>query len=375
MPKKTATQKTFEPAEASTRLKARLARMFDLEAEIERLDKILRWPHYEGSQKSPGVKYELQTATMNLREVRGQLSYAKQTLENERQRGERHMNSELRPEFKKAEDDFQAKTQEFERAERQVARLKEKHDALRTELDAAKAELAELKKGCGVEEALSFQQSLAEAKERLPELKGLVEEQEWLIREAKATIPSAEQLLERREDILAGLSTGDATEGQLNAIGKEIEALNSQIAAASAKASEIIAKAEPTLSGLRRKLADTERELEKLTLQKPDVARLILKSQAALVYSDYVKLGEQLGEKFVQMMSLNALICSVPERRHVDHSILLSAFQMKIPRFKVGLDAEAPSMSTVFSAVEQRIDLAREEEKARLKAEGITLLD
>jgi len=250
-----------------------------------------------------------------------------------------------------------------------------RRQALLTARETAEKELAELRKGCGIEEALSFQQSLAEAEQRVPELKALVDEQERVIREAKATIPSAEQLLERREDILAGLSTGDATEAQLKAVDQELEALNTLIADASAKASQIVAKAEPTLAGLRRKLADAERELKKLTLQKPDVARLILKTQAALVYSDYLSLGEQLGEKFVKLMSLNALICSVPERRHIDHSILLMAPVMKIPRFKIGPDAEAPSMSTVFAAAEQRTDLTREAERARLKAEGFTLLD
>ena len=203
----------------------------------------------------------------------------------------------------------------------------------------------------------------------------MIAEQEQAIAAAKAAIPSAKQLLERREDILAGLSTGDATEGQLKAIDRELEALNTQIADASAKAADIISQAESTLAGLRRKLKEAEEDRDELLRQKPEVARLVLKTQAAVLYSDYLKLGKELGEKFVRLMSLNALICSIPERRRVDHSILLMAGVMKIPRFKIGPDEEAPSMSTVFAAAEQRIDLAREVEKARLKAAGFTLLD
>jgi len=354
--KKSTAKKQPELAEAGVRLQARLDRIEQLEREITDL------------RRSNGALPIHQAL-----ETKRNASWLKRQAQEKLERDSM---------FGLTSDERRALQAECEKTQQECGRTASVLGALEAERanllaarEAAEKELAELKKGCGIDEALSFQQSLAEAGQRIPELKALVEEQERLIQQAKGSIPSAERLQERREDLLAGLSTGDATEAQLKAVDKELEALNAQIADASAKTSEIIATAQARLGGLRRMLKEAEQELEKLTLQKPDVARLVLKSQAALVYSDYLKLGEQLGQKFVEMMSLNALICSVPERRHIDHSILLMAFQMKIPRFKIGADAEAPSMSTVFSAAEQRIDLAREAEKARLQAEGITLLD
>jgi len=356
--KKTA-KKQPELAESGIRLQARLDRIEQLEKEISYLCR---------------NKLQIGPALSARNNARQQARLAQQKLEDmssRRMDGDGMTNGERRA----AQLEVEQAQDVYHRAEAALAQMEAEKSAQQAARETAAKELAELRKGCGMEEALSFQQSLAEAEQRVPDVKALVEEQERVIREAKATIPSAEQLLERRQDILAGLSTGDATEAQLKTVDQELETMNIQIADASAKASDIIHTAEARLAGLRRMLKAAEDELQKLTLQKPDVARLVLKSQAALVYSDYLKLGEQLGQKFVEMMSLNALICSVPERRQIDHSILLMASVMKIPRFKIGADAEAPSMSTVFSAAEQRIDLAREAEKARLQAEGFTLLD
>jgi chromosome segregation ATPase len=350
--KKSTAKKRPGLAEAGVRLQARVERISKLEQTIDGL-------HRQLNQVNPGVKLNEKWAARHL------VDSAKFALSGCSDSSQRAM----------CKKSLQAEQERCRLAEVAHQEEEAKEQRLRAELAAAENELADLRRGCGIEEALSFQQSLDEAEKRIPEVKALIEEQERLIQEAKATIPSADTLQERREDILAGLSTGDATEAQLNAVDQELEALNAQIADASAKASEILGKAEPTLAGLRRKLKEAEEYLEELLLQKPEVTRLVLKSEAALVYFDYLKLGQELGEKFVRLMSLNALICSVPERRHVDHSILLMASVMKIPRFKIGPDAEAPSMSTVFSAVEQRIDLAREVEKQRLQAEGLTLLD
>lgn len=354
------TKKQPELAEAGVRLQAQMDRIEQLEKEITGLRR---------------NKLEISPALQARNNARWLARQAEQKLEDQSRRylgpGDGMTNAErpaLQREIQEAQD-------EYRRAEAALAQMEAEKAAQQAARKTAEAELADLKKGCGIDHALAFQQELAEAEKRVPEVKALVDEQERVIREAKATIPSAEQILERREDILAGLSTGDATEAQLKAVDQELETLNSHIADASAKSSEIIATAEARLAGLRRMLKDAEQQLEKLTLQKPEVARLFLKTQAALVYSDYLNLGEQLGEKFVKLMSLNALICSVPERRHIDHSILLMASVMKIPRFKIGPDAEAPSMSTVFAAAEQRIDLAREAEKSRLKGEGFSLLD
>lgn len=355
--KKSTAKKQPELAEAGLRLQAQLDRIEELE---QRIAALRRWSNTAAIQQALNEK----------REASYQVKLLKEKLEFALANGglTREERQAVQNKIQTAEEQVRRATA----AHLEASQIEEQRCADR---EAAERELADLRKGCGPDAALEFQRELIEAEERVPELKALVEEQERLIAAANVSVPSAVQLQQRREDILAGLSTGDATEVQLRAIDKEIEALNSQIADASAKASEILSKAEPTLAGLRRKLADAEGQVKKLTLQKPDVARLVLKTQAASVYADYLRLGEELGEKFVKLMSLNALICSVPERRHIDHSILLMASLMKIPRFKVGPDSEAPSMSTVFSAAEQRIDLAREVEKARLKAEGFTLLD
>lgn len=340
-----------ELAEASVQLQARIERIAHLERRIEDL------VHIRGSNDRSAA---LLTAR---NEARFRVRLAEQKLGT--------ASPEQRASFEAA---LRAAQKEFAGADLAYRENQETVESIRAELTAAQEELTQLKSGCGVEEALAFQHSLAEAEQRVPELKALVAEQERIIAEAQASVPSATELLERREDILAGIATGDATEAELKAVDKELENLNARIADASAKASEVMATAGPRLAGLQRMLKDAEQRLGKLKEQKPEVTRQFLKTQAALVYGDYLKLAHQLGEKFVQLMSLNALICEVPERRRVDHSILLMAFTMKIPRFKVGPDREAPSMSTVFDATQQRIDIAKEAERQRLIEEGVTLL-
>jgi hypothetical protein len=154
-------------------------------------------------------------------------------------------------------------------------------------------------------EAVLSNQSAGEA---VTKLIGVLKEgiylQERIIATAEAVADKAEDLGRRREDLFAEIAVGTAKPGDLVKLDAEIARKKKGFQ----EAEEAVAPARQALAGLRRKLGETELELEAITKERRFVREALYEFEAEKVGADYIKAAAELHAILGRLVGLNELV-------------------------------------------------------------------
>lgn len=156
--------------------------------------------------------------------------------------------------------------------------------------------------------ALEYQQSLQAARDNVAWLKRLVSDQEIKLGEGlEKDDKQLDQLQIRREEILASIAAGEATQEALAGIDSDISDLVEDGDGSRAAGLRQFRDVNQTLSGLRRRLATAEGQLVELESQKSAIVRQLIISKAERLGGEYIALAHALRECFMRLVGLDEL--------------------------------------------------------------------
>jgi chromosome segregation ATPase len=207
-------------------------------------------------------------------------------------------------------------TQEKERFEQ----LKTKVEIAAKEAGEAEARLEELQEeekaiiaevfdlDTAVEETILFRTRLSDAAQKVTQLQEQIALQEEVSDKTRSGLPSLDKLNRKREDLLAEIATGNATECQLSELDTLIESEKKRVSVALEDAETTIEHARQTIAGLNRKLTEAEDDLATLELRDKAVISRFLRVEAEKAGSDYARLAGELVGKFRRLVALGRIM-------------------------------------------------------------------
>lgn len=181
---------------------------------------------------------------------------------------------------------------------------------------------------------LEVQGRINRAREAAETIRGAIAHQEKLIQETEAAIPTVHGLAQKREDLLADIAMGADRGKELVELDQEIDAASSTATAAKEKAKAAAGPAKQAISGLARKLAEVEADIQyALSKDLPAAVEKFLLEKATAASEEYMELAKALIGKHLQICGLGSLI----ERRGGSpKKILTSGWDdFKIPSFNL----------------------------------------
>jgi len=206
-----------------------------------------------------------------------------------------------------------------------------------------------------VEETILFRTRLSDAVKKVTGIREQIALQEEAIDTTRAGLPSLDELNRKREDLLAEIATGNASENQLSELDSLIESEKEKASEALKGAETIIEHARQTIAGLSRKLTKAEDELAMLELNDKAVVSRFLRIEAEKAGSDYARLAKALVGKFRQLVALGKImhargLASIGEDnlRH-----------FAIPRFMLNVHDQAGSEGWYFDGNPVLLNLQR----------------
>jgi hypothetical protein len=198
-------------------------------------------------------------------------------------------------------------------------------------------EISDLKRGPAgmmfdfqAEDILAYQEEKAKAEGAVASLEESIRQQEAVIETAMASVPVAPDFARQREDLLAEVAIGGATEADLQELDREAAGATDAVNKAKADAQEIIAPARQTISGLRRKLATAQDELSTIKAIGPDVMNQYFRSEAERLGSEYVALALQLIDRYEKLLAYDKMLGHPSQLRTIRcGDIMLPTFRLK----------------------------------------------
>lgn len=187
------------------------------------------------------------------------------------------------------------------------------------------------KLGDPLEEVLAFQEAVVSAQQKVAFLTEAITGQEAIIRKINADLPSQGDLLRKRQDILAEIAIGSATQGDLEELDKQIAKEQEKISKAQKVAAPAAEDAKHAIAGLQRKLAVACEEVKGLEGQRRDVVLNFLAFEAEKMGAEYAHLAGEFVCKFRQLLALNTIITTVDNRSE----IFLGSSPFVLPTFDV----------------------------------------
>jgi chromosome segregation ATPase len=226
-------------------------------------------------------------------------------------------------------ESFELLNKQLETAVKEAATAEAELDALRDEEQSLLAEL--LDPATATEEIILFKKRLSDAVQKIESLREQIALQEEIIETTRSGLPSLDGLHLKREDLLAEIATGNATENQLAELDSLIASEKKKISESLKDADATIEHARQTISGLKRMLAVAEEELATLELRDKTIVSRFLRIEAEKAGSEYARHAGELVAKFRQLIALGRIMtnkgCDL-----IDESTLVP---LSIPRFKL----------------------------------------
>ncbi|MDH3997589.1 MAG: hypothetical protein OET90_02010 [Desulfuromonadales bacterium] len=264
----------------------------------------------------------------------------------------------------------------YEQAKEASTKARERHSQLKEERESLTEQLSNWDYSCNQQEIQAFQDALTKATDTVAGLKVAISEQEELIQQATASIPSLGDLPQQREDLLASIAIGEASEDDLSEIDQKIEEKELEVSQTSTEASQVISKAEQAIAGLKRKLSEAESELATLEDQSSQVLSHYLVVRAEVEGAEYARLAEKLAEKYQRLIGLGTLLEGCAEKSWDKRIITGPSRRVCIPSFaldsckgqETGLEAHLFSNEGINPPSLAAL------EKERIQGEGVTLL-
>lgn len=237
-------------------------------------------------------------------------------------------------------------------------------------LSALERELQDFRPVITPEMVLTYQNDLTQAENQVVTLDDAIRRNETIITTAQAGITPSPDLQTERENLLAEIACGLASEADLKWLDVRIKEAQQAEAASRADAEAITTPARQTISGLTRKREEAAAARDALLQLKPEIWRLLLLTEAERIGGEYSELAAQVGEKFRQLLALDSLLGNSPLRGYNWQNLCL-------PAFKVGPMGELPQYQNynMLCDVVTPHDMveARDAVRARLADIGINL--
>ena len=219
---------------------------------------------------------------------------------------------------------FPSEGEKYEALKARVKLASQELQEADAEMRRTNQELAELEKelknysfDIPAAEVIKLQESCKTASEKVESLQNAIHAQEEIKAKASSTVLSTEELDKAREDLLARIALGDATEKDLADFDKEHSKKLTAAREAKKSSESAVVSANQTIAGLRRRLAEAESELSNLIDQKNSALFSFLKSEIEKAGDEYLELARALTEKYKNIMGLEALMRSYTDNPRV----------------------------------------------------------
>lgn len=221
----------------------------------------------------------------------------------------------------------------------QIALAVENHQQSSNELTLLNKEISELEKELkGLEsnvpasELVSLQESCNAAFEKVISLKDAIVVQEEAKQKAKSAVPSILELDQERENLLAKIALGEASQNDLSNFDKKYAKELASKRKAEENADSVASSANQTIAGLRRCLTEAERELNSLLNQRDSARFCFLRGEIERVGNDYLELANALIEKYKRILGLELLMRGFTQNPKIKTA---NSNLFKIPMFNI----------------------------------------
>ena len=278
---------------------------------------------------------------------------------------------------------------DLERRRNKMTTLKADKARLAEELAELEAESSGYVHAVSEQDVLNHQKAIDETSRKMADIKGRIEEQEGYLRKAASgNTNTTAPLIREQEEILADLALGGGKyeESDLTRIEEAIKKASESDQKNAAKTQALIRHVQPTIAGLRRHLADVEREANSLADLAPKIVDQFLMSEAEKVGAEYAALAEKLVSTFKRLAVLEKILIHLGVQKDSGGRQPQSIFsphcfdEMLLPTFRLKagekLHAQDGSRGVFFSAgltgwSGERVAQEVEAEKARLEKRGV----
>lgn len=262
-------------------------------------------------------------------------------------------------------------------ADREESEAKKRFDELTVEINDLENQLLNFKYLIGAEDVLNFQEDIAAVDQKVTELQRSISEQELIIKQAEAGIiaSDSDSLVRNRQNLLADIALGKASQEDLNQLDKKIAETNKATADSHTNAKATIEPARQTIIGLQRRLDEATGKLNALKEKKNEVIFHYLMNRAEMLGEEYINLAKKLVSKFSELVALDRIM-------GYPHRLVRADFNSEIfiPLFSLSAfkGIEHPNypghMREAKNALNESLIIqAVESERSRIKALGIEL--
>lgn len=249
--------------------------------------------------------------------------------------------------------------QDAEDKTRPVAASSAQDKTLRAKLAELKNELENLDRTATVADVKKYQAKVSEIGKYIEELKQAVLSE--LDKVAIATTEALDSLCREREDLLADMAMGNATDaGRMS----EIEALITEETARISEAKKAAEVANRARAGLQRKISEAEQRLAETKKILEKVRFEFLVSEAEREGAIFTELSEQYWEQFSRLIALGTMIEGHPAAKGVS---IISGYcrSIKLPMFNLKSCPDNNKESGVYRTFNQ-LDISAATDAVRL---------
>ena len=149
----------------------------------------------------------------------------------------------------------------FRSASEQLEEAEKRYTAMDAELTSLENQVRQFNCKVVADDVLSFQAILRDVARRAEDLRALIAMHERTISEERASMPAVPDMREQREDLLAEIAEGTATDADLKKLDQEIAKAQRAAEEAREKIQTVIDKEEALVSAFRRRLSSIEADL------------------------------------------------------------------------------------------------------------------
>ena len=274
--------------------------------------------------------------------------------------------------------DQKSKLNALEQAAKEVANsaknLDDRKKELNQEINRLQAQLSSFAPVLSAQEVLLYQKNLAFAERQVENLQSTIQKHEEVIEQTQRSLGPGPSHSQKREDLLAKIAVGDATEVELTEFDQKTKASLQKYEKEQKAASKVIGTAQETIRGLNRKLAVAKEKLSSIESKKSDVRNQFLKSEVERVGEEYVELTIKLVEKFEQLVALDDLLGNATKLRvNGFGNFFIPIFNVQACDEHKGIDYSGnfPSILNAFS--DRRVVEVGQAEYERITSLGVNI--
>lgn len=219
---------------------------------------------------------------------------------------------------------------EYHRLEKETEQLLRMQHDLNEEITLQQKAIANnhLLNHITLKEVLEHQDNINQAAAEIERLNQLINDQTPAMNALITANWPLNSLLEQKEDILADIAAGTASEKELDEINRQIE----QVQATIERAQESADRAKAAKIGLERKLEEARHVLAELQVKSPGVLQCLFYALAEEEGRRYFKMADELQKSFTRLTGLHELIQRQSPKRI---GIFMNDRELNIPGFKL----------------------------------------